>query len=143
MRLKTHQERRRVNAEEMDRLLVSIAERIADYRQGEIEPVDQEHILAWLRQFDETNRCVILRETERLLSKTYIAREDAKKFIMKLTENEKLTGSAPKKRPSQRQRGDAGGRSIGIRDAGVGYLCRGFICPRIPPGGWSVVYTLT
>jgi hypothetical protein len=86
---------KKVDAQEKDRLPASIAHRVADYRQGEIEPIDQGHILSWLHQFDSGDRCMILRETERLLGKTYIAREHAKVFITKLATNEKLTGDAP------------------------------------------------
>jgi hypothetical protein len=86
---------KRVHAQEKDRLLVSIANRVADYRQGEIEPIDQGDILAWLHLFDRGDQCVVLRETEQLLRKTYIAREQAKGFITSLTTNERLTGNTP------------------------------------------------
>lgn len=46
---------------------------VADYRQDEIPRVDAARVLGWLQQFEENDRLTLLIETERMLSKTYIA----------------------------------------------------------------------
>jgi hypothetical protein len=87
--------RSHMNSQERDHLVGAIASRVADYRLGEIERIDEERILAWLCQFDDADRPTILCEIERLLGKTYISREHAKGFIASLVTHQKLTGNVP------------------------------------------------
>src|SRR4029079_3490380 len=82
--------------DERDRLLKSIVTRVADYRSGEIAPIDEEHAVAWLSQFDEADRETILRECAHLLRKTYISQKTARTFIANLLGKESLVGPNPK-----------------------------------------------
>jgi hypothetical protein len=84
-----------MNAEERDRLVASIVNRVADYRQGEIASVDAAHVLAWLHQFDQEEQSTLLRETDRILSHTYISRASVKQFISMLVHVDKLVGDSP------------------------------------------------
>jgi hypothetical protein len=85
-----------MDAQERNHLLASIVARAADYRQGEIPPIDEEQVMVWLLQFGQEDRPIILREIERLLRKTYISRQASKTFITNLATNGELTGNAPK-----------------------------------------------
>jgi hypothetical protein len=84
-----------MDTEERNRLVQLIVEHVADYRQGEIPRADAARTLKWLEQFDEADRPIILRETERLLSKTYISRAAAKSFIEVLVVDGGLAGATP------------------------------------------------
>jgi hypothetical protein len=85
-----------MDAEEHDRLVNSVAERVTDYRQQEIARVDAAHVRKWLQQFEDSDQPIILSEIERLLHKTYISRTVAKSWMGKLVLNPDLAGSSPK-----------------------------------------------
>lgn len=85
-----------MDANERIQLADSIVVHVADYRIGEINPIDRDRVFTWLSQFDQADQPTILRETERLLGKTYISRTGAKTFINSLATNEKLTGGDAK-----------------------------------------------
>jgi len=63
------------------RLLRSIAERIADYREGEVAPIDSDHVERWLGQFDPAVQVPILAELDHVLSRTYVRRDDIESFF--------------------------------------------------------------
>ena len=84
-----------MNEQERDRLIGLIVNHVADYRQGEIDRVDNAHVLSWLEQFEERDQPIILSEIERILGKTYISRASAKRFIERLAANDKLASATP------------------------------------------------
>jgi hypothetical protein len=78
--------------DERRELLEGIVTTVSDYRCGEIAPVDQNHVISWLAQFDERDHDVILRETAHLLKKSYISKKSRESFIRKLASNGDLVG---------------------------------------------------
>lgn len=80
---------------EQERLVNLIVAHVADYREHEIDRVDAQHVLTWLNQFEKGTQDTILIEAERLLSKGYVSRAAAKKFIDALAFNPKLAGNSP------------------------------------------------
>lgn len=49
---------------------------ICSYRKGELsKPLDHNHVLKWVGQFDEEDRSVILEETLHILTRQYYSRE--------------------------------------------------------------------
>lgn len=75
-----------------ERLIATIAERIADYREGEIAQPTPKHVERWVNQFDSQDQVAILRETNRFLRQVYASRKTVKDFIANLAINEKLAG---------------------------------------------------
>ena len=65
-------------------LLQSIADTIADYRQGEIAPITADHVDKWVSQFDEDEQIIILGEMNHLLGKYYISQQQAKEIISRM-----------------------------------------------------------
>jgi hypothetical protein len=76
--------------------LESIAETIADYREGDIPRRTPEHIERWLCQFPEDAQDVILSEVDHLLSKTYISRDEMVSFLRDLATHSKFCDDDPK-----------------------------------------------
>lgn len=64
-----------------EELAEAIAGEVADYRQGEIEPMTPEHVLAWANQFDLDDRNAVLAETARILDVRYISKAGAMEFL--------------------------------------------------------------
>ena len=77
-------------------LLRSIANTIADYRQGEITVPDADHVNRWIKQFDASVQQQILSELDHILKRTYLARTDVEKFISSVITSEELTGNDPR-----------------------------------------------
>lgn len=61
-------------------LLESIANTIADYRQGEIAPITPAHVARWINQFDAADQLTILIEMDGLLRRFYFSRARIKAF---------------------------------------------------------------
>lgn len=59
-------------------LLRSVAATIADYRLGEIAPLDAAHVGRWLEQFDPEDQPVLLSELDLLLRRLYLSRIQCK-----------------------------------------------------------------
>ena len=77
-------------------LLDSIANRIADYRQGEIRRDTPATINEWLQQFPNGIQEPLLSALDSVLRKTYVSRESFKTFLKGLASTEKLSsGSDP------------------------------------------------
>jgi len=57
-----------------DKLLETIAELIADYREGELNRPNPEHVDRWIRQFDSSVQLSLLRELAYTLGVTYFTR---------------------------------------------------------------------
>lgn len=62
-------------------LLRSIANTIADYRQGEIDPIDQDHVERWVKQFDRQDQMTILAQMDSILKRFYYSREQVKQWL--------------------------------------------------------------
>ena len=55
---------------------------IISYRHDEkIAPLDRNHVLKWVNQFDEEDRHIILEETFRILKDQYYSRERIKEIL--------------------------------------------------------------
>lgn len=84
-----------MDAAERDTLVAAIVERVADYRNGEIDPISRDHVIAWWGQFEANDRPTILRETARILRCTYLPRQKFVDFMSELAVRPALTGSDP------------------------------------------------
>lgn len=78
------------------RLLKSIAETIADYREGDVPRRGPAEVEKWVSQFPEEVQDDILGEMDQLLSKTYISRKDMTSFLNGLATHEKFCDGNPK-----------------------------------------------
>jgi len=78
------------------RLLKSIAETIADYREGDVPRRGPAEVEKWVSQFPEEVQDHILEEMDQLLSKTYISREYMTSFLKGLATHEKFCGGDSK-----------------------------------------------
>ena len=76
-------------------LLESIAETIADYREGDIPRRTPKEIERWVLQFSEGVQENLLGEVDHLLSNTYISRESMFSFLGKLATHGKFCGGTP------------------------------------------------
>ncbi|MEY2926238.1 MAG: hypothetical protein RL367_715 [Pseudomonadota bacterium] len=79
------------------RLLRSIAEITADYREGEVAPPTPEHVARWIEQFPQDVHEPILREMEHVLHRQYLSRTRVEKFLSGVITNAKLTDGNPAK----------------------------------------------
>ena len=77
------------------KLLESIAETIADYREGEVSPPSPEHVDRWVKQFDSEFQEPILAELNHVFKETYISKANVAKFLKNLLRVEKLVGDDP------------------------------------------------
>jgi hypothetical protein len=76
-------------------LLQSIADRIKDYRQGEILPRTPADVDRWVRQFSETAQQPILAEMDHVLSRVYISRLDCEKALAAVVTSNELALPSP------------------------------------------------
>jgi len=74
----------------------AIADRVADYREGDVPPRTPKRIERWVEQFPEEAQDGILAEMNHVLGKTYISRKDMLVFLMGLVTHEKFTKGDPK-----------------------------------------------
>jgi hypothetical protein len=80
---------------ERDDLLAAIAERIADYREGDIPAPSPEHVSNWVCQFEAPVQVPILREMNHVLARTYFSRRATADFMKGLFKSENLVGTDP------------------------------------------------
>ena len=73
-------------------LLTSIAATIADYREGEIDALDAEHVDRWIQQFDAPVQEPMLAELDHVLNKTYVTRTAVEEFLAIVLMAPKLVG---------------------------------------------------
>lgn len=73
----------------------SIANTVADYREGDVPRRTPKEIERWVSQFSETAHDTILSELDHLLAKTYISRNNMTAFLRGLTTNEKFCSGQP------------------------------------------------
>ena len=76
-------------------LLESIAETIADFREGEIQMPTPEHVDKWIKQFDRDVQKPMLTELDHVLKQTYFSKGNVKDFLAALVKNKKLAGNDP------------------------------------------------
>ncbi|WP_279487900.1 phosphoribosyltransferase-like protein [Aeromonas veronii] len=65
----------------MDDLIRSISNIIIDYADGEFGKLDEAHVTRWIEQFDKNDQEIVLAETNRILKRTYITKDEFSKFI--------------------------------------------------------------
>ncbi|HGE5977020.1 TPA: hypothetical protein ACGGSC_001704 [Vibrio cholerae] len=75
----------------MEDLISSISSIIVDYADGEFGRLDEAHVRRWIEQFDEADREIVLAETNRILKRTYITKEEFSKFISSLITSPKFS----------------------------------------------------
>jgi hypothetical protein len=78
-----------------EQLLQSIADRIKDYRQGEIPPRTPSDVDRWIRQFSEPAQQAILAEMDHVLSRVYISRQACEKALAHAVISGKLALPSP------------------------------------------------
>ncbi len=76
-------------------LLSSIAETIADYREGHPVRPTPEHVDRWVSQFDAPVRLPILREMDHVLKRTYFSRATTIEYMTTVFRSSKLVGEDP------------------------------------------------
>jgi hypothetical protein len=78
-----------------EQLLQSIADRIKDYRQGEITQRTPADVDKWVKQFRGPAQLPILAEMDHVLSRVYISRQDCEKALVLLVTSDKLALPTP------------------------------------------------
>ena len=77
------------------RLLESIADTIADYREGDVPRRTPKHVERWVAQFPREAQDGILAEVDHLLSNTYISRDEMTSFLRGLATHSKFCDGDP------------------------------------------------
>jgi len=77
-------------------LLESMAETVADYREGDVPRRTPKRIERWVSQFPKKAQNDILAEVNHLLSNTYISRDKMTSFLRGLVMHTKFCDSDPK-----------------------------------------------
>ena len=78
-----------------DKLLESIAEQIADYREGEVTRPTAGHVDRWIRQFDCDVQDPLLQEVAHMLRATYFTKKDVASFFRRQIKHQELAGQDP------------------------------------------------
>lgn len=81
--------------DEKESLLVSIADTIKTYREGELIQPTADHVGRWAKQFSADDQLLFLREFDHVIKRTFLTKEVVKSFLENLVRNEKLAGSDP------------------------------------------------
>lgn len=76
-------------------LVAELATIVADYRRGEVPPMNAAHVERWLKQFEPAAQDPVLAETVHALRSTYISRDEAKGFLANLVTNASVAGPDP------------------------------------------------
>jgi hypothetical protein len=80
---------------ERQKLLESIANTTADYREGELSAPTPEHVDRWVSQFRAEVQVPLLRELDHVLKQTYFARATVSQFFGKQIAHKTLAGDQP------------------------------------------------
>ena len=81
---------------ERDDLLISVANEIRTYRNGDLPEPTPEHVDRWLRQFTPNQQLPFLREFEHVIKQTFITRKNVKDFLRHLGNRPATTVFSPK-----------------------------------------------
>ncbi|MXY38978.1 MAG: hypothetical protein F4Y62_04140 [Rhodospirillaceae bacterium] len=73
-------------------LVDSLAATLADYRQGQIAPIDAARIGGWVSQFPEDTHLSILAETDHVLSRTYLKQSAFESFFSNIITDAGIVG---------------------------------------------------
>ena len=84
-----------------DILLESLANTIADYRQGEIDPITASHVNRWVNQFDVDDQIIILAEMDMIMKRFYFSKVQVKAHVRQFIKNEIVGKYDPVTRISQ------------------------------------------
>lgn len=79
----------------LDAHAAGLAALVADYRRGEIPPVDAAHVLRWAGQFPADLRGPLLKELTHVLARTYLSRDRTLSMLDRLLGDRRLTGPDP------------------------------------------------
>ena len=80
---------------ERDDLLVSVANEIRTYRQGDLPEPTPAHVDRWLQQFTPAQQLPFIREFNHVIKQTFITRDNVEDFLRRLVTNQKLAGEDP------------------------------------------------
>ncbi|MCV2402278.1 hypothetical protein OFY17_05185 [Marinomonas sp. C2222] len=80
---------------ERDDLLISVANEIKTYREGDLPKPTPEHVDRWLHQFTPAQQLPFLREFEHVIKQTFFTQKNVKDFLLALVTNVKLAGADP------------------------------------------------
>ena len=75
--------------------LEAVVEQIADYRAGEIDPINAAHVDRWVQQFPVDVQEPLLDELAHVFSRIYITRKKMEDFLSRIAVNKKLAGEDP------------------------------------------------
>ncbi|OCW56111.1 phosphoribosyltransferase-like protein [Hoeflea olei] len=75
--------------------LDAVVEKISDYREGEIAPMNAAHVDRWVQQFPEGVQEPLLAELAHVFDKTYFTRKKVNQFLSAVAVNERLTAGNP------------------------------------------------
>lgn len=78
-------------------LLQSLADTIADYRQGEIRPITPDHVERWLNQFEVEDQFAILTEMDSLMKRFYFSKTRVKECLRNFLNNDLIATHNPLK----------------------------------------------
>lgn len=76
-------------------LLASVADTIADYRDGEIDAPTPDHVDRWIRQFDAGVQVPLLREFAYMLGATYLSKATMSGFFRRQIRHKEIAGADP------------------------------------------------
>jgi hypothetical protein len=76
--------------ETKDTLIAAVAEIIKDYREGEIAPMDGDHVRTWIEQLPEQGQMPILDELRHVFKTTYFSKPRVEEFLAGLLKAPKL-----------------------------------------------------
>ena len=70
----------------------NISELIKDYRVGEIKLIDQDHVMKWLKQFNEADQLIIAEEIEHIIKQSYLSKNSTIDLLKKMLKTDKIFG---------------------------------------------------
>ncbi|MDH2291568.1 hypothetical protein QD172_09940 [Cobetia sp. 10Alg 146] len=80
---------------ERDDLLISVANEIRTYRQGDLSEPTPEHVDRWLQQFTPAQQLPFIREFNHVIKQTFITSHEVEDFLSSLVTNQELAGDDP------------------------------------------------
>jgi hypothetical protein len=80
---------------ERDDLLVSVANEIRTYREGDLPQPTPEHVDRWLRQFTPDQQLPFLREFDHVIKQTFFTRGNVVDFLRVVATSAQLAGTNP------------------------------------------------